>query len=213
MRQRHAIELAIDFARMPALGRTSVAPPIPPNIIEVMEIAAGSPKACEDAAAAIGEPVEHLTEAARFYLQQALFRPEADCHRVLGLQPGATRAMARAHMRLLLEWLHPDRNNGLEAVYAERVIKAWREFSNGRDGQDGRPVRSPDFSTKSRRVSSSFRLPWIKQPITHPRGRTPSRILTTATWALPATALLLVVLWSAVYLWGLGPLGLLISLP
>ena len=33
-------------------------------------------------------------------------------------------------MRWLLKWLHPDHNhNSWDAVYAERVLKAWREVS------------------------------------------------------------------------------------
>src|SRR6516162_3810517 len=130
MAQPHVIELALDLARMPALARSSVAPPLPPNIIELMRIAAASPEACEAAAAQTGEPSLVLIEAARFYLQQVLFRPDADCYRILGIKPATSRATAREHMRWLLEWLHPDRNNNSwDAVYAERVLKAWREVS------------------------------------------------------------------------------------
>ena len=128
MAQPHVIELALDLARMPALARSSVVPPLPPNIIELLRIAAASPEACQAAVAQTGEPRHVVIEAARFYLQQVLFRPDADCYRILGIQPAASRATAREHMRWLLEWLHPDRNNNSwDAVYAERVLKAWRE--------------------------------------------------------------------------------------
>src|SRR6516162_10831424 len=130
MAQSHVIELAVDLARMPALARTSAVPPLPPNIIELMRIAAASPEACQIAAAKTGEPIAVLIEAARFYLQQVLFRADADCYRVLGIAPTASRATARDHMRWLMEWLHPDRNNNSwDGVYAERVLKAWREVS------------------------------------------------------------------------------------
>ena len=49
-----------------------------------MRIAAGSPEACEAAVAKTGEPTAVVIEAARFYLQHVLFRPEADCYRILG---------------------------------------------------------------------------------------------------------------------------------
>ena len=175
--RRHVIDHALDFARMPALARTSVAPPIPPNIVEVMRIAAASPAACEDAAAATGEPVPILVDAARFYLQQSLLRPEADSHRVLGLQAGASRATARSHRRWLMQWLHPDRNNDLEAVYAERVLKAWREVSNGETIPSDRLQGSSEKNGKL----SSFRLPWIKQPIR------PSSIISSASWRRRST--------------------------
>ena len=83
-----------------------------------------------------------MIEASRFYLQQVLFRPDADCYRILGIEPTASRATARSHMRWLLQWLHPDRNhNSWDAVYAERVLKAWREVS----ASDG-PAAKPSYS-------------------------------------------------------------------
>ena len=45
-------------------------------------------------------------------------------------------------MRWLLQWLHPDRNNNSwDAVYAERVLKAWREVSAS-DGSAAKPSYS-----------------------------------------------------------------------
>ena len=104
MAQPHVIELALDLARMPALARTSVVLPLPPNIIELMRIAAASPEACQAAVAKTGEPGPVVIEAARFYLQQVLFRPDADCYRILGIKPSASREMARSHMRWLMEF-------------------------------------------------------------------------------------------------------------
>ena len=105
-----------------------------------MRIAAASPEACEAAVEKTGEPTTVVIEAARFYLQQVLFRPEADCYRILGIEPTASRATARSHMRWLLQWLHPDRNsNSWDAVYAERVLNAWREVSAS-DGPAAKPV-------------------------------------------------------------------------
>jgi hypothetical protein len=168
MTQPHVIELALDLARMPALARSSVVPPLPPNIIELMRIAAASPAACRAAVAQTGEPTPVVIEAARFYLQQVLFRPEADCYRVLGIKPAASRETARDHMRLLLEWLHPDRNNNSwDAVYAERVIKAWREVS-GANGSAAKPSFAlPRVSSSKRKKgrSQGIRLPWIERPV------------------------------------------------
>ena len=131
------IELALDLARMPALAQSIVNPPLPSDIFEVMRIAAGSPEVCQSAARATGQPAAVLIEAARFYLQQVLLRPDADPYRVLGLPPGASRELARHHLRCLLQWLHPDVNKDLDSVYAERVLKAWREVSVGSDPGSG----------------------------------------------------------------------------
>lgn len=211
-RRRHVIEAALDFARMPLLARTSVLPPVPDGILEIMRIAAASPKACRDAAKVTGEPTPALIEAARFYLQQLLFRPDADCHRVLGLQPGASRATARSHMRWLLQWLHPDHNSDLEAVYAERVVKAWREVST-LEGPDGRHNHIPNASNGAETRGSQFRLPWIKYPpkVSSARGR--SGYLAAVVWAIPGLVFALIVLWSAVGFFGIGPTAAILSLP
>src|SRR5262245_57343431 len=123
------IDLALDLARMPALAHSMEAPPIPTDIFEVMRIAAGAPEACQLASRATGQTAAVLIETARFYLQQVLLRPDADSYRVLGLPSGASRELARRHMRCLLQWLHPDVNRDWDSVYAERVLSAWREVS------------------------------------------------------------------------------------
>src|SRR5215510_6237708 len=142
MARPHVIDSALDLARMPSFARTSMSSAIPPDIIELMRIAAGSPEACQTAVAKTGEPISVVIEAARFYLQHVLFRPDADCYRILGIEPTTSRATARSHMRWLLQWLHPDRNNNSwDAVYAERVLKAWREVSTS----GGPTARFSDF--------------------------------------------------------------------
>jgi hypothetical protein len=166
MARGHVIEYALDFVRMPALARNAVAAALPPNIVELMRIAAACPEACEAAVANSGVAAPAVIEAARFYLQQTLFRPEADCYRVLGIDPGASRATARNHMRWLLEWLHPDRNNNSwDAVYAQRVLKAWREVSASPDssikGWESRSWRG----TANRQNVEPVWLPWIARPV------------------------------------------------
>jgi hypothetical protein len=200
MAQSHVIELAVDLARMPALARTSAVPPLPPNIIELMRIAAASPEACQIAAAKTGEPIAVLIEAARFYLQQVLFRADADCYRVLGIAPTASRATARDHMRWLMEWLHPDRNNNSwDGVYAERVLKAWREVSVS----DGSAARSsfaltPVSSAKKKRWrSQTIRRPWIERPVERPSLAIRSPYRAFVLWAVPVG---LVVIFLALFL-------------
>lgn len=208
MTRGHAIELALDLVRMPALARTSVAPPIPAGVAELMQIAAAARKPCEAAAAATGQPVEAVIEAARFYLQQLLFRADADCYRILGLEPGASRATARNHMRWLLQWLHPDRNNGLDAVYAERVLEAWREVSAGDFAVERK--RADSTPRRAGRARASGRLPWIQYPAAASRGLSSAFVL----WALPAgLAFIFVALWSVAYFFGFDQTAALIHLP
>jgi hypothetical protein len=162
------IDLALDLARMPVLVQSIDKPPLPADIFEVMRIAAASPEVCQSAARATGQPAAVLIEAARFYLQQVLLRPDADPYRVLGLPRGASRELARRHLRCLLQWLHPDVNKDLDSVYAERVLKAWREVSLNID-----PARSSNSHVRERTgnrarvpVNSGprLRMPWIENP-------------------------------------------------
>jgi hypothetical protein len=205
MAATHVIDLALDLARMPALARSAGAPAIPPNIVELMRIAAGSPEACEAAVAKTGEPTRVVIDAARFYLQQVLLRPDADCYRVLGIKPTASRATARNHMRWLLEWLHPDRNhNSWDTVYAERVLKAWREVSAS-DGRAAKPLshreRASSDRKKLRRVG--VWVPWIEHSVKRRSFaiRSPSR--TFIIWAVPTgLVIIFLALWSGnVLLW------------
>ena len=169
MASLRAIDMALDLARMPAFAPSMSASPLPADVLEVIRIAAESPEACRAAALTTGEPEPVLVEAARFYLQQVLFRDEADCYRILGIRPDEPREAARDHMRWLLRWLHPDRNGNWDAVYAKRIVSAWREVSNG--SQAGRNSRLTAAAAESRGATrpgsrgkdstTSFRLPWI----------------------------------------------------
>jgi hypothetical protein len=201
MAQPHVIELALDLARMPALGRTSVVLPLPPNIIELMRIAAASPEACQAAVTKTGEPRSVVIEAARFYLQQVLFRAGADCYRILGIEPAASRATARSHMRWLMEWLHPDRNsNGWDAVYAERVLKAWREVSacNGSAAKPNLALVRESSNRRSRGRIRRVRLPWIERPVEQRSLAMRMSHRAVILWAVPAgLVIIFLVFWSA----------------
>lgn len=203
MAGRHVIETALDLARMPMLARVGALPPIPPDIIEIMRIAAANPQACQSAAATTGEPSEVLVEAARFYLQHVLFRPDADCYRVLGIARTDSRAVARDHMRWLLHWLHPDRNSSWDVIYAERVLKAWQEVSGRTPAAERAPARGGDGRRKQRRGElAGIRLPWIARP----GGRAAKlngtyRVFTY--WVIPAMLVMVaIVLWVIVYAFG-----------
>ncbi|HVZ52616.1 MAG TPA: hypothetical protein VG986_11660 [Pseudolabrys sp.] len=209
-RGRHVIEAALDFARMPALARNAVWPPIPRDILEVMRIAAAAPDACREAASVTGETPDALIEAARFYLQQSLLRPDADAYRVLGLEPGAARVTAREHMGWLLQWLHPDHNGELEAVYAERVLKAWREVSASfGPGETHDPFADPARRRPAR--DTKFRLPWIKRPVKASGHRGQVVYVTAASWAIPGLVLVVLALWSVAYFFGFGSIAAVLS--
>jgi hypothetical protein len=162
------IALALDLARMPALAPSLEKTPLPADVFEIMRIATASPEVCQSASQRTGQPAAVLIEAARFYVQQILLRPDADPYRVLGLPPGASRELARRHLRCLLQWLHPDVNSDWDSVYAERVLKAWREVSANIDASEpsnshSHGHRDPGSSAPVD-YSLRVRMPWIKKP-------------------------------------------------
>jgi hypothetical protein len=200
MAQRHVIDFALDLARMPALARIAVAPALPPNIVELMRIAAACPEACQAAAAETGEPAAVLIEAARFYLQQMLLRPDADCYRVLGIEPTASRAKARSHMRWLLEWLHPDRNdNQWDGVYAERVLRAWREVSAFHPTNAQRDFSlAVALNTRKGGDTEPIWLPWVAHSVKRPSSTLRNSYVAFFIWAILASLVVIfLALWSA----------------
>jgi len=201
MTPRHVIDFALDLARMPALARTSVQPALPRNIVELMRIAAACPEACEAAVAETGQPAAVVIEAARFYLQQMLFRQDADCYRILGIEPTASRATARSHMRWLLEWLHPDRNNNQwDAVYAERVLRAWREVSASQGAAANRSNSGvPASSTAKKNANAgTIWLPWIAHSVKRRSPAIGNSYAAFVIWVIPTSLVIIfLAMWSA----------------
>jgi hypothetical protein len=62
--------------------------------------------------------------AASVFLQEVCLFEGADVRRRLGLTPQDDHTTARSHHRLLMKWLHPDRNPE-QQLLAERVNSAW----------------------------------------------------------------------------------------
>ena len=73
--------------------------------------------------------------------------------------PNADRAVIRAHLRLLLTWLHPDKNSSAwHAPFARRVIAAWRQIDSGLEDEQPRGWLA-------------HRVPWIASPLEATRQR------------------------------------------
>jgi hypothetical protein len=147
---RLALDLALDLARMPTLGTVMRTHPLPPDTLVLIRIAAGCPETIDDAVRATGVSAGAIRDASVLYLQNVLFAVDADSRRVLGVDHCATRGEMREHLRWLMIWLHPDGNRaGWESIFAERVLRAWRDagmpdgvhrFADGES--DGGPPRS-----------------------------------------------------------------------
>ena len=172
MTQTGALYHALDLASMPVLARVMREQPLPPNVSEVIKIAAGCPETLERAQHLTGQRPEAICEAAKVYLQDVLFVPGADHYRVLGVDRTTPHKEVRQNMHWLMKWLHPDREQSRwESVFAQRVTAAWdgvkspeRRARYDRELSQARP-------TRRRQRRGPPKIPWISRPLTKPPSR------------------------------------------
>jgi hypothetical protein len=113
-----ALQQAIRLRDQPALLTDLQRAPLPPDMGGLIRIATG------DAAASESERM-----AAAGFLEQICLHADADPRRRLALLAHDDLLVARTHHRLLIKWLHPDRNPDHQ-VLAERVNSAWTSLKN-----------------------------------------------------------------------------------
>lgn len=125
-----ALDWALALARAPGERHALRQRPLPAGMEALLQIAGGSHAAAiAEAATHAGITPAELVEAARFYLRQMLFFPEADAYRVLGLSADASEDQIKHHHRLLQQWLHPDRpSSDWDTAFAARVNAAWSQL-------------------------------------------------------------------------------------
>ena len=123
------LAVALDLLRTPALRGALRSRPLPGDVGELIELAAGEPARVARVAASRGEAPAQVLEAARFYVREILLFAGADAYRVLGVAPGASAEQIKLHHRHLQHWLHPDRRgNDWESAFATRINAAWSEL-------------------------------------------------------------------------------------
>lgn len=176
MTSQRAVDLALDLMRMPTLVPILLKQPFPSDLPDLIRIATCNAGVSTAAAEASGVSERMLLSAVIFYLQEVLFSPGADAFRILGVERGASRAQMRLHMRLLLQWLHPDHNPDPAAnLLAERVIGAWQELGKGK-GAVSKPIERssrwpgvPVTESPPQHSRRGVRVPWIAVPLEQPR--------------------------------------------
>jgi hypothetical protein len=162
-----ALDLALELSRDPTLASAMREQSLPEDTIVVIRIAGGCNDTIGEAVRMTGAPAETLKEAAILYLQKVLLAPNSDCYRTLGVFPEASGSQMREHVRWLMLWLHPDRNpNEWESVFAERVLKAWREARTTRrlGGEETKELLA-DAPLRGRRRLRLVRPRWVALPI------------------------------------------------
>lgn len=179
-----AMEAALALARTPSLVHAMRREPLPPGVALLLRIVAQEQGAAAEAAAESGRDERHLHTVAELYIQQVMLFSGADPYRVMGADKGADRADIRKHLRLLMTWLHPDKNaSEWRSVFASRVLDAWQTVSAAdRSGGDAETIHAPvPYEPESRPFANP--APWsprngqglVVQPRLRRRRKPPPR--------------------------------------
>jgi hypothetical protein len=125
MKVSSAVESALALYRQPSLVRQIERSELPAGMIDVLRIAAGQEEGPELSTGETDANKQELLAASVFYLQTALFHTRANDARIMALDGNSTSQQLRDHKRLILKWLHPDRNNnGWENKLFNRALDA-----------------------------------------------------------------------------------------
>ena len=134
---RRILRLVLAFHRSPSRfpGLDSPMQPLPEGITELLELAISDDQVLNQVspAAVMGISPVMLRAAVRFFVRRALFTPEGDHYRCLGLQPGASQAQIEKHYDLLMRLLRQDKQRG-SADSVERVGQAYEALNRGEQG-------------------------------------------------------------------------------
>jgi hypothetical protein len=169
MNGRPALDVAIDLFRRPTAVKEYQTARLPGDVLTVIRIAAGGEVDTGRFGLDHEKRVRAIHEACVFYVQQVLFHPKADAHRLLGLVPGATPADIQMHKRMLLKWLHPDRNpSKWQQALFQRVVDAARKLEDGQgvDIPDVIPPHTPvRHSRRQRNQMARFAAQRVRKPV------------------------------------------------
>ena len=121
-----ALAAALLLARRPTLAKTARSQSLPPDLITLIRIAAGTPETLRRAVQVTGKDPTFIRAAAVFYLEEVLGTEGGDDYRTLGLTPDASFDDIAEHTRWLTRWLLPHLGReDPEAAHLDRVLAAW----------------------------------------------------------------------------------------
>lgn len=153
MSDKMALKVAIDLLHLPSQVRVVRTEPLPDGVSILLRIVAGDDEAERAAAALTDRSRDIVRQAAKFFIEQILFAPNADSYQVLGASRQAGAAELRHNVALLLRWLHPDLDpHGERSIFTSRVTTAWNNLKT--------PERRAAYDTMCR--STDDRKPGIK---------------------------------------------------
>lgn len=121
---RAAIDHALLLQKQPGLATAFRQAVLPDGMAVLIRLASDEGGRRKDLAQMLELDESVLQSAAAEYLLAVCLYPDSSAIRTLGLNPSAELGAAKEHHRLLLKWLHPDRNPDNQQ-FAERVNQAW----------------------------------------------------------------------------------------
>lgn len=196
MARRQAIDIAMDALSRPEIACLLSAGPLPDGMKTVLKIVADGEwrDASTEHVYRRHEP-ETIRAAGAAFLGAVLFERTAEPYRVLGLTPGAAAEDVRENKRLLLKWLHPDRNpRPAERGYLACVLDAAEriESQGGRAAPPISPSRPSRRARRMREVPPRIIVPLRVKTSKKPAPPGPKQALAEALWNLAHKARLAV---------------------
>jgi hypothetical protein len=142
--RRKAIDIAMDALENPGITSFLSVGPLPDGVKSLLRIVAeGEWRDASTEHVYREHGAEKVRAASAAFLSAVLFGRQTDPYRMLGLPQGAPLGEVRENKRLLLKWLHPDRNpESRERENLTRVIEAAEAIEAGRSHQFGGTVHA-----------------------------------------------------------------------
>ncbi len=128
-----ALQQALQLHREPGLLFAMQGHALPADMARLLRIVSDEASAQDNAKTLGLSPVE-LQKLSANYLRGVCLYAGSEPLRCLGLNDAHDLRLAKEHHRLLMKWLHPDRNAD-QQIFAERVNQAWTQLKTGRFGE------------------------------------------------------------------------------
>lgn len=159
-RWRAAIDQALLLHQNPGLAEEFKRNALPDGMATLIRLVSDEGGRRRDLAVMLGIDEAVLQAAAIGYIQNVCLYPGSGDARSLGLNSTADLKAVKEHHRLLLKWLHPDRNPDHREL-AEHVNRSWSAIKKGAQDLDYAPpvTDNPDYRDVPPPMPSSGRFP------------------------------------------------------
>ncbi len=135
-----ALRTAVNLYRQPSLARSLEKKGLPQGMAELLGVVSTADDSSQ-LADELGSSPSELRAACILFLQTVVFYQGASDSRLLALPENFNSAQLRDHKRLLLKWLHPDRNhNSWESKLFLRVQSAASRLQSQAKDEGGKTI-------------------------------------------------------------------------